>query len=376
MRVAVDVRCLAGSSELKGISQYTRNLLSELLKERSVSFRLFPGFNHRGNRIVFDFFPKLPDSSSWKWSPVPMQLVEKLWNINWPPIEWFTGPIDILLEPDFFVPPHRRSSKVVTTIHDLSFQRHPEWFPKGVATERTRRLEESLRCAQRIIAVSEFTARELEHLWPRYFEKVRVIYEAAGDEFHPVEEKRILELTERLGLGEPFFLYTGTIEARKNIESLISAYTGLRRSGGTKCRLVLAGSPGYGSQAIIRAASMGIEKGWIKFIGYVKQEDLPTLYSAARALCYLSWYEGFGLPPLEALACGTPVLVSRIPVFEEILGPAACYADPGNEEEIARGLGTVEEAGGISQETRMKLASRYSWKRAASQTLALMRRIL
>lgn len=375
MRIAIDLRCLAGSKELKGVSQYTKHLVSELIKQTSeISFLLFPGFNQPRNRIIFEYFPTLPEHSHWIWSSIPMQIVERLWHFGWPPIEYITGPIDLFFEPNFFLPPINNAKSVVT-IHDLSFQRHPEWFPKRVASQRIQQLENTLITADHIIAVSHFTASEIRELWPQHREKTSVIHKAAGVEFQPVESEKIVDLARRYHFEDPFFLYTGTIESRKNIEKLISSYLYLRQSGKTKCQLILAGSLGYGSKEILQAAAPGLEKDWIRLIGFLKQEDLPSLYSAAKALCYLSRYEGFGLPPLEALACGTPVLVSDIPVFHEILGPQAHYVSPSNEHEIADGLIDVEKIDKSTANECIAWASRYTWERAASDTLSVFRKI-
>ena len=143
------------------------------------------------------------------------------------------------------------------------------------------------------------------------------------------------------------------------------------RSGRTECLLVLAGSLGHGADKLLDMAREAIEKGWVRLPGYVDQDDLPGLYSAARAFCCLSLYEGFGLPPLEALACGTPVLASRIPVFEEVLGSAAHFVDPHDEVEIASGLEATDKSDPSRVQERIERASRYSWKRAATEMISV-----
>jgi alpha-1,3-rhamnosyl/mannosyltransferase len=376
MRIAIDTRCLAGSRELKGVSQYTRHLTSGLLKRAGadVSFLLFPGFNHARNRTVCGFFPDLLASARCIWSTVPMQIMERLWHFGWPPIEFITGRIDVFFEPNFFLPPLGKARSAVT-VHDLSFYRHPEWFPEGVASGRVKKMGKTLRAADHVIAVSHFTADEIKDVWPQHSGKISVIHEAAGPEFQPAGPDRLAELTGKYNLQDPFFLYTGTIEARKNVEKLISAFMYLRRSGGTKCQLILAGSPGYGAETILAAAAQGIEKGWIRVMGFLNQDDLPSMYSSAEGFCYLSRYEGFGLPPLEALACGTPVLVSDIPVFREILGPRGYFANPANENEISEGLVRLEKTDRFTADECIAWASQYSWERAASETFSVFRMI-
>lgn len=374
MRVAVDVRCLSGSNQLQGVSQYTKYLVTNLLKIQNMIFRLFPGFKRPGKQDVYSSLPSLPDTSRWTWSPLPMHLLEQLWRIGWPPVEWITGPAEIFFEPNFFFPPLRRA-KAVVTVHDLSFQRYPEFFRSGVAKQRIAQLNNTLERAAAVIAVSHFTASEICTLWPKYRAKVHVVHEAPGPEFCPQSRKKIQEITSRLKLKIPFILYVGALQPRKNVSSLVEAYLKLRSSGGTKCQLVLAGSPGYAAEDIMHTVTSGIEKGWIRYLGFVPQKDLPALYAASNLFCYISLYEGFGLPPLEALACGTPVLVSRIPVFEEVLGPQAYYVNPSDIEDISKGIAWCEEQASSSLNERLNWAANFSWEKAASQTADIFKEV-
>ncbi|NIO49824.1 MAG: glycosyltransferase [Candidatus Aminicenantes bacterium] len=374
MRVAVDVRCLSGSNHLQGVSQYTKHLVSNLLNIQNMYFRLFPGFKHPRKNDVYSSLPPLPDKSRWAWSPVPMHFLERLWRIGWPPVEWITGDVDIFFEPNFFIPP-LRSAKAVVTIHDLSFQRYPEFFPYSVAKKRIVQLSKTLKSTDAVIAVSHFTADEICTLWPNYRTKVHVVHEAPGPEFCPQSQKKIQEIINRLELKAPFILYVGALELRKNVTSLAQAYLKLRRSGKTKCQLVLAGSPGYGAENIMRIASSGIEKGWIRYLGFVPQQDLPALYAASDVFCYISLYEGFGLPPLEALACGTPVLVSRIPVFEEVLGSQAYYVNPSDIEDISKGIALCEERAPSSLKERLNWTANFSWEKTALKTADIFKEV-
>ena len=300
-----------------------------------------------------------------------MKILEPLWGTGWPPLEWITGEVDVVFEPNFFPPPIRRS-KLVVTVHDLSFVRNPDWFPKNQAAHRTAKLMKTIQRADAIIAVSDFTADEIRSFCPQAAGKVHVVHEAPGPEFKPQPFDKISAVKKRLNIEDDFILYVGAIELRKNLIALIQAFLGLRKAGATNSKLVLAGLDGYGSEEVKKAALKGIQRGWIRFVGYLDQEDMPALYSSARLFCYLSLYEGFGLPPLEALACGTAAVVSRIPVFQEILGPHASYVDPGNLSEISDGIARCETEPLSSLEERVAWASRYSWQKASKQTLSLL----
>ncbi len=367
MKIGVDVRCLAGSSRLTGICQYTRHLLTAMMYRGRQSYRLYPGYRRPNNMNILSIFPDLPANSSWAWSPIPGRFLDLSWRLGWPPVEWVTGPLDIFFEPNFFPPPVK-SAAVVTTIPDLSFLRHPEWFPVGVAQTRIRLLEAALKQSRGIIAISRFTADEISECYPQHARKISVVHLAPGPEFSVPTMEQIRNLRQDLQLDGPYFLSVGTLEYRKNIRQLVQAFMTLRQSGQTDACLVLVGGQGFGHDQIIQEARLGIEHGWIRILGYAKQEQLPALYGGAQAVCYLSGYEGFGLPPLEAMACGAPVLASRISVLQEILGPHAIYVDPHDPEEIVSGLSKteVEKTGDYSE--RVAWSKQYSWERAADET--------
>lgn len=375
MKFAIDVRCLSGSPNLNGISQYTKHLLTHLFLSKEHSFFLFPGFSRPKNHNIYEYFLNFPENVRWKWSPVPIRIVEKLWKTGWPPLELITGKMDVLFEPNFFAPPIR-NAKIVTTVHDLSFVWHPEWFPGNEAARRTKMLIENLSRADALIAVSRFTADEIGNFWPQAQDKVHVICEAPGPEFQPPTAEKIRAVIKsRLNLNDHFILYLGALELRKNLTSLVRGYLRLRKGGGTKSKLVLAGLKGHGYEEVIKVAYEGIRHGWIQFAGYVNQDEVSALYGAADLFCYLSHYEGFGLPPLEALACGTPVLASRIPVLMETLGPHALYVDPLNIPEISDGIAQCEKKPVSSIEERIAWASRFTWQKASEKTLDLFERI-
>lgn len=374
MKVAIDVRNLAGSSNLNGVSQYTRHLVTDLILSKEHTFLLFPGYNRHKNQYIYEYLSYFQENIRWKWSPIPMLILEKLWKTGWPPLELITGKADVVFEPNFFAPPVK-NARVILTVHDLSFVRHPEWFPKNEAALRTNMLMENLSRADAIISVSRFTADEIRNFWPQAEDKVHVIYEAPGPEFQPLAAEKIKALKSRLNLDDHFILYLGAIEFRKNLTSLIRGFLRLRKSGGTKSQLVLAGLKGYGYEEVMKAAYEGIRHDWIRFAGFVKQDELSALYAAADLFCYLSHYEGFGLPPLEALACGTPVMVSRIPVLMEIMGSHALYVDPLNISEISDGIAQCEKKQISPIEERIAWASQFNWQKASEQTLALFKRI-
>lgn len=366
MKIGIDVRCLAGPSRLAGVSQYTRHLLTALIPKYNENYRLYPGYYRSQNANIFSLIPQLP-ANSWTWSPIPGRLMDQSWNFGWPPVEWITGPLDVFFEPNFFPPPVKKAA-VVTTVHDLSFLRHPEWFRPGIAETRVQLLKAALNQVQAIIAVSRFTANELIEHWPQYENKIWVVHEAPGMEFDVPNQCEAQTVRQCLQLDGPYYLAVGTLEYRKNIRQLVQAFMAIRESGKTDASLVLVGGKGFGSEEILAEAEVGMNRKWIQWLGYVDQEHLPGLYGCSRAVCYLSRYEGFGLPPLEAMACGATVLASRIPVLQEVLGNHVVYADPRDTDEIISALLSIESKGESNCSAGVAWARQYSWERAADET--------
>ncbi len=372
MRVGVDVRSLAGAINLAGVSQYTRHLLVKLLAGGEADFLMYAGYRRPENETVFRFLPDLPSGSNIIWSRIPTRLLEYCWRLNLLPIERTVGDIDLFFEPNFF-PPYVLGTPLICTVHDLSFIRHPEWFPEGVADQRKRRMEEVVSRSDALIAVSRFTADEIADVWPSHVDKVRVIHEAPGVEFEESSQAVVQDFCHRYKLEKPFLLYVGALELRKNIGTMLEAFQRMYQRGAVDVELVLAGNKGFGSDCFDPLIREGEACGWLHRLGYIPQQDLPVLYAAAQGVCYLSDYEGFGLPPLEALHCGTRVLVSDIPVLREVLGAAALYADPGDVEAISAAMTDLLQSCPAAPVQR--LPRDYTWQKAADQTMSLMRQV-
>jgi len=241
------------------------------------------------------------------------------------------GKLD-LLHSIAFVPPKQPGCKTIATVPDLVFELHPE------LTKWTGRLwwklfaRESLRKASQIITHSHSTKSEL----CRYFgvpeEKIQVLNHYAKESFRPTLDRTI---PRRYGLPDKYILYLGTLEPRKNVTTLIRAFALAKQRGALPHALVIAGQRGWLYQDIFRTVEQLELKAHVIFLGYVPDDDLPALYSGADLFAYLSWYEGFGLPVLEAMACGTPVLTSNVSALPEVVGDAGILVAPNNPEQAA-----------------------------------------
>lgn len=280
--------------------------------------------------------------------------------------------IDALHSPDH-VAPKQMGWMSVVTVHDLSFLAHPEAYSSDSLLYYAN-VFRTVQNAAKVIAVSEFTRQEILDRISIGPERVTTIYEAVDPAYYPREESECQRVRTRLNVPASYFLVVGTIEARKNLERLVAAYASLPRND--RPRLVFAGGRGYHYDRVLEAVQEHRLEDHVTFLGYVNDDDLPALYSGAACLLYPSRYEGFGLPILEAMACGCPVITSNFGSMAEVAGDAAILVDPNSAAAIADGIVKLLEDSGLRNELIAKGHKRvkdFSWRSAAEQTLALYR---
>jgi glycosyltransferase involved in cell wall biosynthesis len=265
----------------------------------------------------------------------------------------------------------------VLTVHDLSGYLMP-----GIHTLQTRihnfMMPSYLRRAKQIIAVSGFTAAEIRRHFPETAGRVTVVHEAASPLYHRVVDPDVLSRTlKRYGLPQRFILYLGALEPRKNVVGLLKAYKSI--AGSVDQVLVLAGSRSWKYEPILDLLKQSPLRERVMLAGSFNKDDVPTLLSLADFLAWPSLYEGFGLPVIEAMACGTPVLTSKDSAMSEVSGDAALLVDPQSVEEIAAGLENLcrDETLRSQLSTRgLERASHFSWEKTALETLAVYRKVL
>ncbi len=260
----------------------------------------------------------------------------------------------------------------VVTIHDLSAFLFPHTFRRVNRTYTRWAIRVSCRRAAHLIAVSEFTKREIVR-WMRVPpERITVTYDAVDARFAPPDPAEVERFRRAKGLPERFVLFLGTLEPRKNIPLLLDAYAMIARS--TDAPLITAGSKGWLYEPILaRAEQLGLGDR-LRFAGYVDQAEQHLWYAAATLFAFPSLYEGFGMPPLEAMACGTPVVVSSSSSLPEVVGDAALTVSPSDPEELAEAMHRLLADGELRQELRargLRQAQRFSWRETAERTLAV-----
>lgn len=285
---------------------------------------------------------------------------------------------DIFHATEHLMPPLRKS-KTVFTVHDLIFHFFPEYHLPLNRWYLSLMLPRFLHCADAIIAVSENTRRDVAQLLGIPREKMTVIYEGVSPAFRPIRDADVLaRVRARYDLPARFLLCLSTIEPRKNLVTLLDAFRALLARDERAPDLVIAGRKGWLYQPVFaRVRELGLERR-VHFTDWVAEADAPALINAAEVFVFPSLYEGFGLPPLEAMACGLPVVCSNASSLPEIAGDAALLVNPRAPDEIAAAIARVLSDAALRDELRAKSlarAAQFTWERAAAQTLALYERV-
>jgi glycosyltransferase involved in cell wall biosynthesis len=272
-----------------------------------------------------------------------------------------------------------KACPAVLTIHDLSLFLHPETHERHLVRRARWRLPTMARAATMIITPSESVRREVcEHLGIEP-ERVLAIPEAARRSFQQMPLAETVEVRKRLKVEDEFILFVGTIEPRKNLLSLARALEEILRATSLRPQLVIAGKEGWLTGELFAYLKNAEMRERVHFTGYISDRDLCALYSSCRAFVYPSLYEGFGLPPLEAMACGAPVITSRIPSIMETVGEAARLIAPTDFRELAEsiiGMLVDESAREHLSVAGLQRAAEFSWERTASATLDVYREAL
>jgi glycosyltransferase involved in cell wall biosynthesis len=287
--------------------------------------------------------------------------------------EVFAGRLDLLHSPDFVLPPTR--ARTLLTVHDLSFLVLPECHVPSARDYLRRALPRSLRRADAVIADSVSTRDDLIRLLKVDPARISVIYSGADASFQPLPIANPAAARARLKLPAHYLLHVGTLEPRKNLPRLIAALASLGRHD---LKLLLVGRRGWLYDEIFQAIEQYGLHEHVRFADFVRDDELPVLYNLAEAFVYPSLYEGFGLPPLEAMRCGTPVVASHTSSLPEVVGDAAVLVDPLSVTSIATGVARVLDDAALRAQLRVagpQQARRFSWGRAATQLLRCYARL-
>jgi glycosyltransferase involved in cell wall biosynthesis len=363
-----------------GIGRYTRNLIRALAKcDTDGQYTLFVAGGW-GNGDALGPWPanfrvrSVPLSDRWMhilWQRLRLPL----------PIHLITGPLDLFHSPDFVLPPTGRTPAILT-VHDLSFMRLPQFFVAGFRDYLEGAVLRAVKRATHILADSQCTCRDLMELMAVEPQRVSVLYPGVEPRFEPVQDTEILsQVRSRYGLSQRFILGLSTLQPRKNFEGLIEAFGLLLAARANEPEfvdldLVIGGGKGWMYEGLSsRVERLGLAER-IHFIGFVDDDDLPALYSLASAFAFPTWYEGFGLPVLEAMACGTPVIAADNSSLPEVVGDAGLLVDAADPVALSTALIRVLTDRGLEAHLAMagrRQSRRFTWERAAQQLLDLYR---
>ena len=370
MRILIDYT--AAITQGAGIGRYTRSLVDGLARvDHEDEFTLFSAQRPGGERG----FPSVPRFHTVS-GPLDNRRMTILWHrLRAPaPIELFAGGADVLHAPDFSLPPTLRARTVVT-IHDLAFMTHPECAVPSLRAYLNRVVPRAVRRADHLIAVSQRTADDMVELLGVAPKKITVIHLGVDPSVRRVEDHARLDAAvARYGLRRPFALAVGTIEPRKNFARLIEAFSLARARAGGPAQLVIAGRKGWLYDGVFETVERLGLRDDVRFLDYVPDGDLPVLYSLAAVVAMPSLYEGFGIPMVEAMACGAPVVASAAGSLPEIVGDAGLLAPPEDVDALADAL--TRAVGDDAVRAHMvargyERVRRFDWDAAARQHVAV-----
>ncbi len=369
--IGIDFRSALGQAT--GVGRYVRNLVRHMLElggdER---FVLFVDDEVEEGVIPLD----QPNVSCRKLTLPALQNYFTWLQLRLPPSLW-RRPVDLFHFP-FYTMPLLSIGPAVVTIHDLTFELHPEWFSRRsrLSTRRFARL--AARRARAILTVSECSKKDLVKIYHVDPRRVHVIYPAVGEWGTEGTGESGNPVAPRLGVPGPFVLHVGSIHTRRNLKRLLCAVARLRQAG-EDLSVILVGKVEYPYPDVSRMIADAGMSGAAVHAGYLADADLRALYREARLLAVPSLYEGFGLPGVEAMALGTPVVAANTSCFPEVLGDGALLVDPLDEEALADAIRRAARQGAerdaLCQRGRQR-AARYSWERTARETLAVYRSVL
>jgi glycosyltransferase involved in cell wall biosynthesis len=263
----------------------------------------------------------------------------------------------------------------IATVHDVFSLVSDRWADAKFRRKKAYRYAQVARKADLIICDSNSTASDFAELFPVARERLRVVPLGVSPSFHPGAPQESEQVLSRLGVTRPYLLHVGSVARRKNLVRMIEAFDSISGAH-PDIRLILAGRLSYGHEEVLKRVSGSESASRVLFPGYVAREDLPALYGAAEALIFPSLYEGFGLPALEAMACGTPVVASSSSSLPEVVGEAGLLFDPGNSRDIAAAIDRVLCDAGLRERLSSAgpaRAAEFSWRRTARETLAVYR---
>jgi len=369
MKIAVNTRFLL-KNQLEGIGWYTAELLKCLVEQNPDDEFIFFFDRPYSDQYIFAknvtpvvLFPQARHPILWHW---------------W--FEWSMTralkkhKVDVFLSPDGHTS-LSTSVKTIMVMHDLAHIHHAERINFLTRQYYKRMVPRFLKHVQKVVTVSEFTRSDILATYPIDAEKVMTIYNGCRKEFQVIDANQKKEIREKYAAGEDYFFYVGAVHPRKNVHRLIAAFDQFKTNTNSNKKLLIGGRFAWKTGEVKSAYDNAVHKADILFLGYLKNEEVPQLMGAAFALTYVSLFEGFGLPLVEAMNCGVPLISSNSSSMPEVTGDAGMLVNPESVLEISQALQTIESDKVLYQQlihNGEKQKRMFSWELAAQQIYRLM----
>ena len=364
---------------LTGIGRYTYELAKQLERSSDISELLFLSGRTISEKLP-DFSFSKEENSKIKAFARKSKFARELYRYAspWLKSRALNSYIDFIYHsPNFYLPP--RIINAIATYHDLSIFTWPQCHPKDRVGYMRKELLLTLKRAQVLITDSEFTRKELAEYFDYPIEKIVSAPLASSGDFYPREYASLQSLMGRLNLiAGQYTLFTGTIEPRKNIATLLDAYERIPLKMRTQYPLVICGFSGWNSDVLHRRFELAAQQGWLLYLGYLSSEELPLLFSGAKTFLFPSLYEGFGLPVLEAMASGVPVVCSNAASLPEVLGESGLMCDALDVEGLTTAIiKSLEDENWRSRSIELGLsrAKTFSWAKCAQETIKAYKQV-
>lgn len=367
-------------SPLTGIGRYTYEISCRLQKLSKGKYKIFFNYGYHSKELY-----GLDKQSTTEQKAKKLQsfikkfpLLKKLSRSFYLFItKFYRTEYDLYFQPNFIPNSNIKAKKLICTVHDFSFMLQPHWHTKELIDHYNKNFFSLIKKADHIITGSNFTKQEIIDYMQIPQDKISVIYHGVNHELYkPYPQNELQDTKAKFDLPKKFLLFVGSIEPRKNLLTLLKAYNLLTNEEKGELPLILVGFKGWKNREIMQE----IEKNrdFIRYLGFVSDSELAYIYNLATIFIYPSLYEGFGLPPLEAMACGTPVIVSSVASLPEVCGDAAIYIEPTDHIDIKNKILVIAKDEKLREELSQKSkaqAALFSWEKSAIEHFEVFEKV-
>jgi glycosyltransferase involved in cell wall biosynthesis len=362
-----------------GVGQYTKRLLDALLVlDQKNQYTVF-GFLFLGRKLKDRPLDDAPNLRYRFIRYLPSKVFNRIRQYYIPPMDVMLGAKpDLFIFPNFVRFPLAFKAKSITVVYDMSFELHKQYVAKANQEYLSRYVPVAVKRSDHIVTISRNSKREIVEFYGVSEDKVTIVNPALDhDVYNPRPDSEVAEVKRKFKIDSKYVLYTGTLEPRKNIVGILDAYAGLDEKVRAEYALVLAGGKGWRDEQIARRLEE-LKDLNIIITGYVEDEDLPALYSGAALFVFPSFYEGWGMPPLEAMACGTPVISADNSSLPEVVGKAGILLDAKDTAGLTKAMRAVltdEKLAASLREGGLKHAQNFTWQTSAKVLLEVIKRV-